>query len=109
MRPRSTIVSLADPDAGAPRAWREAVIEAVIRACGLSAIGIVALIFLFLLREGLAAFAVVPVRDCLGTRWYPIEALYGIAPLVYGSILVTLRGVGGHHRAARAHRGRLSR
>jgi len=74
-------------------AWREAVIELGIRLCGLSAIGIVALIFLFLLREGLAAFAAVPIREILGTRWYPADALYGILPLVYGSILVTVVSV----------------
>jgi phosphate transport system permease protein len=70
-------------------AWHEAAIEFVIRLCGLSAIGIVALIFVFLLREGLSAFANVPVRELLGTRWYPIESLYGILPLIYGSLLVT--------------------
>jgi phosphate transport system permease protein len=72
---------------------REALIELVIRACGVSAIAIVALIFLFLLREGLAAFAAVPVGDLLGTRWYPIESLYGLLPLIYGSLLVTIVSV----------------
>jgi phosphate transport system permease protein len=74
-------------------AWREALIEFVIRACGVSAIVIVGLIFLFLLREGLAAFLTVPPRDLLGTRWYPIESLYGLLPLIYGSLLVTIVSV----------------
>jgi phosphate transport system permease protein len=70
-------------------AWGEAVIELAVRACGLSAIGIVALIFLFLLREGVSAFVAVPIGQLLSTRWYPIESLYGVLPLVYGSLLVT--------------------
>lgn len=78
-----------DPLAAAGRNWREWLIELTIRVCGLSAIGIVALIFLFLLREGLAAFQTVSPLDLAGSRWYPIEKLYGIWPLIYGSLLVT--------------------
>jgi phosphate transport system permease protein len=75
------------------RAWREAVIELVIRACGLSAIGIVALIFLFLLREGLALFGHHGFAGFLfGQHWYPISEppQFGILPLIIGSLLVTL-------------------
>jgi phosphate transport system permease protein len=73
----------------AGRNWREWLIELTIRVCGVSAIGIVALIFLFLLREGLAAFQTVTPGALAGARWYPIEQLYGIWPLIYGSLLVT--------------------
>ncbi|MCK4900966.1 MAG: phosphate ABC transporter permease subunit PstC [Anaerolineales bacterium] len=57
---------------------------------GFSSIGIVILIFLFLLREGLPVLFEVPLGNFLGTRWYPILDLYGIIPLILGSILVTL-------------------
>jgi phosphate transport system permease protein len=76
-----------------PQRWREPLIEAVIRLAGFSAVFLVGLIFLFLLREGLAAFREVPPLDLLGRRWYPIEGHYGIAPLVLGSVLVTVVSV----------------
>jgi phosphate transport system permease protein len=62
----------------------------LIKVLGFSSIGIVILIFLFLLREGLPVLFEVPLGNFLGTRWYPIEDLYGILPLILGSILVTL-------------------
>lgn len=74
------------------RRGRERVIEAGIYFCGLSSIVIVALIFLFLLKEGLALFGSVPPADFLtGQRWYPISEppRFGIAPLILGSLLVT--------------------
>jgi phosphate transport system permease protein len=73
--------------------WRETAIEVAIRLCGVSTIGIVGLIFLFLVREGLATFTEVPIRQLLSTRWYPIESLFGLLPLVYGSLLVTVVSV----------------
>jgi phosphate transport system permease protein len=69
---------------------RERTIEALVRLAGVSAIAIVALIFVFLLREGLPILEDVSIGALLGTRWYPIEELYGLWPLVYGSLLVTL-------------------
>lgn len=68
-------------------------IEQLIRGAGMSTIGIIGLIFLFLLREGLPAFFQVPVHELVGTRWYPIEELYGLAPLLVGSLLVTVGAV----------------
>jgi phosphate transport system permease protein len=70
--------------------WGEIVIEALIRAAGYSAILFVALILLFLLREGLPALGEVPVSDLFGARWYPIEAHFGLLPLIGGSLIVTL-------------------
>ena len=72
------------------RRWTEFATEALIKVLGFSSIGIVILIFLFLLREGLPVLFEVPLGNFLGTRWYPIEDLYGILPLILGSILVTL-------------------
>ena len=71
---------------------REQAIEGVIRACGISSIALVALIFLFLLKEGLALFRTVPVGAFLaGRHWYPISEppQFGILPLILGSLLVT--------------------
>jgi phosphate transport system permease protein len=68
----------------------EAGIELLIRLCGYSAVIFVALILLFLLQEGLPALADVPPKSLLGARWYPIEGLYSLLPLLVGSLVVTL-------------------
>lgn len=67
----------------------EALIERLIWVAGISTIVFVALIFLFLLREGVPTFFTVPLSDLFSTRWYPIEDMYGILPLLVGSLLVT--------------------
>lgn len=73
--------------------WREALIENLIRLAGVSVIVIISLIFIFLLREGAPAFVQVPPRDLLSRRWYPIEDMYGLVPLLAGSFLVTIGAV----------------
>lgn len=70
--------------------WQEYVLPRVIKASGYSAIIFVALIFFFLLREGIPALVDVKLRDIFTTRWYPIENHFGILPLISGSIVVTL-------------------
>ena len=70
--------------------WTEFIVEALIRVLGFSSIGFVALIFLFLLREGLPFFFEVPPGNLLGTRWYPTFDLFGTLPLALGSIMVTV-------------------
>jgi phosphate transport system permease protein len=79
------------------RAWRrhliEFFIERLIWFAGISSILIVGLIFFFLLREGIPAFLDVPLRQLFGDRWYPIEGMYGLWPLIFGSILVTMGAV----------------
>jgi phosphate transport system permease protein len=70
--------------------WLEFSVEAFIRILGFSSIGLVLLIFLFLLQEGLPAFFDVPLGNLLGTRWYPTFDLFGTLPLILGSILVTV-------------------
>jgi phosphate transport system permease protein len=75
------------------RRWGEFSIEALIRVLGLSSIGFVILIFLFLLREGLPFFAEVPLPNLAGTRWYPTFDLFGTLPLILGSILVTVTAI----------------
>jgi phosphate transport system permease protein len=79
--------------AGTQRRWLEFAIEALVRVLGLSSIGFVALIFLFLLREGLPVFFEVRPDNLLGTRWYPTFELFGSLPLILGSILVTVASI----------------
>ncbi len=75
------------------RQWFEVVIEALVHAAGYSAILFVALIFIFLMREGLPAVTEVKLGDLLGTRWYPIEGYFGLLPLIGGSLIVTLGAI----------------
>ena len=70
--------------------WQEYVLPRVIKASGYSAIVFVALIFFFLLREGLPALLEVKLGDLFSVRWYPIEEYFGILPLITGSLIVTL-------------------
>lgn len=68
----------------------EFAIEALIRVVGFSSIGLVVLIFLFLLREGIPFFYEVPMGNLFGASWYPTFDLFGTMPLLLGSILVTV-------------------
>jgi phosphate transport system permease protein len=68
----------------------EVFITALIKAVGYSSILFVALILFFLIREGLPALGEVPLSSLFSARWYPIESLYGIWPLIGGSLVVTL-------------------
>ena len=70
--------------------WREFIITRLIKASGYSAIVFVALIFYFLLREGLPALVEVKLSDLFSIRWYPIENYFGILPLLSGSLIVTI-------------------
>ena len=70
--------------------WREFVITRLIKASGYSAILFVALIFFFLLREGVPTFGEVDFKSLLSIRWYPIEDYFGILPLLTGSLIVTI-------------------
>ncbi len=69
---------------------REKPITWLIRISGYSSILFVTLILLFLIREGLPTIGETPASSLLGTRWYPIENLYGIWPLLGGSLVVTI-------------------
>jgi len=70
--------------------WYEFVITRLIKASGYSAILFVALIFFFLVREGVPAFFETELSSLFSARWYPIEEYYGILPLITGSLMVTL-------------------
>jgi phosphate transport system permease protein len=73
--------------------WREFLVEQLIRLAGASSIGFVLLIFLFLIREGVPALLEVPLSNLAGQRWYPTFDIYGLAPLVLGSLLVTVGAI----------------
>jgi phosphate transport system permease protein len=73
--------------------WREFFIEQLIRLMGVSAIGFVLLIFLFLIKEGTPALAEVPLSNLMGQRWYPTFDIYGLLPLILGSLLVTVGAI----------------
>ena len=71
-------------------ALRERLVAVAVRVAGVSAIAFVLVIFFFLIQQGVPALVQVPLPDLLGVRWYPIEDYFGLAPLVLGSLLVTL-------------------
>ena len=73
--------------------WREFFIEQLIRVMGVSAIALVLLIFLFLVREGVPGLFEVPLSNLLGQRWYPTFGIYGFLPLILGSLLVTIGAI----------------
>lgn len=72
---------------------REALFEKAIALSGIASILIVALIFFFLLKEGVHLFRSESIAAFLGGRnWYPISEPpeFGVLPLILGSLLVTL-------------------
>lgn len=69
---------------------REQIITLLIKGAGYSAILFVALIFIFLAREGLPAINPRVIGKLFETRWYPIESHFGLLPLIMGSLIVTL-------------------
>jgi len=73
-----------------PQSTREMFITFTIKASGYSAIFFVGLIFYFLLSQGLPTLKLVELKSLFSVRWYPIEDLYGILPLITGSVVVTI-------------------
>lgn len=68
----------------------EFVVESIIKVMGFSTIGFVVLIFFFLLREGLPTFSSIEWSNLFGLRWYPTFDLFGLTPLLLGSLLITV-------------------
>jgi phosphate transport system permease protein len=73
-----------------PVSASEKLINSLIKASGYSAIIFVLMIVTFLLISGLPTLGEVKIGNLLGTRWYPIEAYYGLLPLIGGSLIITL-------------------
>ena len=59
--------------------------------CASASFAILGAIFIFTLREGLPAFQEIGITDFLfGREWRPGQEMFGILPMVLGSLLVTL-------------------
>ncbi|MDK2981984.1 MAG: phosphate transport system permease protein [Chloroflexota bacterium] len=71
----------------------EKLITNTVKIAGSSSILFILLIFVFLVREGLPALGEVSLKDLFSSRWYPIEDLYGLLPLISGSLVVTLTSI----------------
>ncbi len=72
---------------------QEFLFESAIKISGFASIFIVALIFIFLLKEGVQLFQTEKITTFLfGKSWYPISDPpdFGILPLILGTVLVTL-------------------
>jgi phosphate transport system permease protein len=67
----------------------EFLIERIIQLAGISAVVLVLMIFIFLIREGVPTFFEVEFQKLLGNRWYPTEQYFGLAPLILGSLIIT--------------------
>jgi phosphate transport system permease protein len=65
----------------------------VIKIAGYSCILFLALIFFFLLRNGIPALRDTGLAKLFQTIWYPTEGYFGILPLLFGSLLVTFTAV----------------
>jgi phosphate transport system permease protein len=73
--------------------FSEIIITRIIQICGYLSVLFVALICVFLLKEGLPATWKIPLDNLLSQRWYPIEEYYGILPLLFGSVTVTIGAI----------------
>ena len=71
----------------------ERLIANSIKIAGSSSILFILLIFFFLVKEGLPALGEVSFKNLFSLRWYPIEELFGILPLISGSLVVTLTSI----------------
>ncbi len=72
------------------RRLRENAMRLVFLLCACVSILAVALICLFLFLNGVPAMAKIGFRDfLLGTKWAPLQEVFGIFPMIVGSIYVT--------------------
>ena len=70
---------------------REKHVERLLFVSALSSIAILPLIIVFIFREGLPAFrGAGPFAFVSGLRWAPSENVFGILPMIVGSLMVTL-------------------
>jgi phosphate transport system permease protein len=78
---------------GRAKRWGEFAVESLVRVLGLSTIGFVLLIFLFLLREAAPVLGEVELDNLTSVLWYPTFGLFGLLPLILGSALVTVTAI----------------
>lgn len=73
------------------RQIRERIIESSLFFTAIASILVMVLIFYFLIRESLAAFMDVGITNLLlGMKWHSAGNIFGMAPIIVGSIMVTL-------------------
>ncbi|MHC1594249.1 MAG: phosphate ABC transporter permease subunit PstC [Methanotrichaceae archaeon] len=73
------------------RKSRDRVIEFVLFVAAITSILITVLIFYFLIRESLPAFRDVGAVDLIfGPKWHSAGNIFGMSPIIVGSIMVTL-------------------
>jgi len=73
------------------RRIRERIIESSLFFTAITSILVMALIFYFLIRESLTAFTDVGITNLLfGMKWHSAGNIFGMAPIIVGSIMVTL-------------------
>jgi phosphate ABC transporter permease protein PstC len=80
-----------------PRDWADGfrlsdhLIERVLRTAALSAVGTLALITLFILREGMpVVFDLGPMAFLGGVTWAPSRGEFGLLPMIAGTAVVTI-------------------
>ncbi len=73
--------------------WSEFIIETTIRVLGFSSIGFVALIFIFLAREGMPTLWEIAPGNLFSSKWYPTFGFFGTLPLILGSLLITVTAI----------------
>ncbi|HHY46839.1 MAG TPA: phosphate ABC transporter permease subunit PstC [Firmicutes bacterium] len=71
--------------------FKEKVIEKLLLVTALSAIGVLALIIIFIFKEGSPIMVKVGIPHfILGEKWSPSKGIFGILPMIVGSIWVTV-------------------
>ncbi len=69
-------------------------IERVLFACALTAVSALALITMFIFAEGLPELLRTgPLRFMTGTVWSPRHQVFGVLPMIVGSVVVTLAAI----------------
>jgi phosphate ABC transporter permease protein PstC len=73
------------------RRYSEKSIEALLFLCAITSILVTILIFYFLIRESIRAFAELGFFNLLlGTKWHPAGDIYGMMPLIVTSLIITV-------------------
>jgi phosphate transport system permease protein len=73
---------------------KEKIIEKLIVVGGSITIVIVLLMFIYLLKDSIPIFAKYPIGKLIGGKeWYPLDDIFGMLPLILGSLLVTAGSV----------------
>jgi len=73
---------------------KEKIVEKALMLTAFSAVAAIVLIFAFIFREGLPLMVKVGIPKFIaGTQWAPSRGLYGILPMIVGSLAVTLLAI----------------